>query len=222
MKKYILNKEGIEKLAKEVYDYLDANLLIGACCIYFNNKRIHCYGGNPKIEEGLHPREYCEYSSKNNILTITSEGGLYELYNYEDYDLPAGLRKILHKYGLYMEAATSWCWSAYLEYDESQYEIEYDTYDVPDPTFIYCNGEAPEPLKNIMNIWYDLSAKTGDKGACVIGAYMRFKYNNIVYEMAPASPWQGEGSWTAHINTIKKLLEGIGATEIYWNCGVLD
>ena len=222
MKKHVLNKKTIGELAEEVYDYLDTNGLIDDTCIYFNHKRVIRYNHIPKTEEGLHPREYCEYSSKNNILTITSEGPLYDIYNYINYELPAGLRKILHKYGLYMEAATSWCWSAYLEYDESEYEIEYDTYDVPDPIWIYRNGPAPEPIKNIMNIWYDLSAKTGDIGACVIGAYMHFKYNDVVYEMAPSSPWQGEGSWTAHVNTIKKLLDGIGATEIYWNCGVLD
>ncbi len=220
--KYILTKVRIENLAKEIHDYLNSNKIIDDCCIYYNHKRIVCYNDNHNIEKDVHPREYCKHASKNNILTITSEGSLYNIYNYEKYDLPLGLKRILNKYGLYMECATDWCWSAYTKYDKSHYEIEYDVYDVPDPIFICHHGEAPEPLKNIMDIWYDLSAKTGDIGCCVIGAYMRFKYNDVVYEMAPCSPWQGEGSWTRHIGTIKELLKQIGATDIYWNCGVMD
>ena len=51
---------------------------------------------------------------------------------------------------------------------------------------------------------------------------MAFEYNGIPYHMAPCSPWQGEGSWTPHVNYVINRLKAIGATEIYWNYGRLD
>ena len=77
-------------------------------------------------------------------------------------------------------------------------------------------------LKDIMNKWYQLSNETGDTGCCVLGAGMSFNYKGTYYKMAPCSPWQGEGSWTPHVDTVKDMLRNIGAKDITWDYGVMD
>lgn len=42
------------------------------------------------------------------------------------------------------------------------------------------------------------------------------------YFMHVCSRWQGSLSWEPHVETIKSLLEEIGATNIYYNCGHMD
>ena len=105
-------------------------------------------------------------------------------------------------------------------------EIEFTDYtqDVkPDPEYIYVtkNEVLPE-LKNIMIAWYELSEKTGDRGCCVIGAGMNFEYKGKPYKMSACSPYQGENSWTPHVETVKEMLRDIGATNINWDCGRMD
>ena len=73
-----------------------------------------------------------------------------------------------------------------------------------------------------MTAWYELSKQTGDQGCCVIGAHMKFDYQGKSYEMAACSPWQGENSWTPHVDTVKDMLKNIGAENISWNYGRMD
>ena len=105
-------------------------------------------------------------------------------------------------------------------------EIEYTDYtkDIkPEPEYLYLNKEDLLPeIKHIMTTWYVLSEETGDYGACVIGAGMIFDYKGKTYKMAPCSPWQGENSWTPHVNTVMAMLKDMGAENISWNCGRMD
>ena len=80
----------------------------------------------------------------------------------------------------------------------------------------------PQELIDIQNTWSILARETGDKGGCVIGEGMLFRYCDKWYFMKPSSPWQGEGSWTPHVSKIKEMLTAIGADNIVWECGRLD
>jgi hypothetical protein len=80
----------------------------------------------------------------------------------------------------------------------------------------------PYPLQVIMDQWYELSKAEGDKGSCVLGAGFNFDWEGDTYFMPSQSPWQGSLSWEVHIDTIKKLLTDIGATNILYNWGRMD
>ena len=80
----------------------------------------------------------------------------------------------------------------------------------------------PIQLKNIMDMWYELSKNTGDIGSCVLGAGFKFEWNGDEYFMSAQSPYQGSISWEKHIDVVKQALENIGATEIYYNWGRID
>jgi len=100
---------------------------------------------------------------------------------------------------------------------------------------IIWNGENPEniyptvenftPPKELLEIaqeWHNKSDEIGDIGCCVIGAKMLFNYNGNEYEMSPQSKWQGEGSWTAHVEWVKDELKKLGATKIHYEYGIMD
>lgn len=83
--------------------------------IYFNGKRWStqqkskdhwefCYNENRYFESIADPKDYFEYVREPNILSMSFEGGLYEVLNgYNGFKLEAEFQKIFHKYGLYYE-----------------------------------------------------------------------------------------------------------------------
>jgi len=83
-------------------------------------------------------------------------------------------------------------------------------------------SEVPDILKSIGDAWGQLSNQTGDIGACVLGEGIRFAYNGQEYKLRPFTRCQGEGSWTPHVDYIKKCLCVIGAEKIFWDCGRMD
>lgn len=224
MKKYNLNENNIEMLALDVMLALDELELDRDVCVYYNNIRGRYTRDGWEWDTGLHPRQYCRDASFYNILTITSEGPLYDYYD-RYFEMPKQITELMEEFGLYFECATNWCWSAYLAHDISEYsEIDYD--EAPkEPEEVYIslwNPACPSILKNIMEYWYALSEKEGDKGCCVLGASMNFVYKDVHYSMYPPSPWQGEGSWLPHVPFIKQMLEKIGATNIRYEYGRMD
>lgn len=133
------------------------------------------------------------------------------------------LRAIFEKYGLYFELGNAWNLSAYPSNDDMQ--IEYTYYKRPKQKItLYRNRYYMNPpeLQAIMDKWYDLSAETGDKGSCVIGAGFHFEWKGDEYFMTACSPWQGSLSWEAHTGTIKFMLEDLGATNVWYDCGRMD
>lgn len=228
-----LTKTKIEELVREIENFLKEHSLLGDVCIYFNNKRHH-WEWNYKTDEctlkeddDISPLDYFEYVNTKHILSMSFEGSFYHVlngYTKRAFDLQDKFSEILERYGVYYELGHSWNLSCYPTNDDM--EIEYTDYSAdvkPEPEFIWVSREDVLPeLKRIMRTWYDLSKATGDKGCCVIGAGISFEYKGQPYKMAPCSPWQGEGSWTPHVEEIKKMLEDIGATDIHWNCGMMD
>jgi hypothetical protein len=81
---------------------------------------------------------------------------------------------------------------------------------------------VPKELLEIAQKWYNKSKETGDVGCCVIGARMEFKYLGVEYKMYPQSCWQGEGSWTKHLDWVKEELNKLGVENIYYEWGMLD
>lgn len=228
-----LTKKMIEELVKEIEDFLQKHELLGDVCIYFNNKR-HLWQWDYKTEEykvkkeeNISPFDYFEYANYKHIISMSFEGSFYHVLNgYTSYEfkLQDKFNELLDKYNLYYELGNAWNLSLYTTDDDM--EVEYTDYlaDIkPEPEHIWIHREDVLPeLMSIMKTWYELSKETGDKGGCVIGAYMYFEYKGKSYEMSACSPYQGEGSWTPHIETVKKMLVDIGATDIKWNYGRLD
>lgn len=232
-----LSKIKIEELVKEIEEFLKEHELIGDVCIYFNNKR-HLWhskydqrwnflGFGCDVQEGISPLDYFEYVNVKHILSMSFEGAFYHVLNgYDDYadKLQQKFSDILNKYNLYYELGNAWNLTCYLIYDDMEVEFTDYSQDVkPEPEFIYLGKDnIPTELVDIMKTWYLLSKETGDKGCCVIGAGMNFEYQGIPYKMTACSPWQGENSWTPHVDAVKEMLRNIGATNISWNCGRMD
>ena len=228
-----LSKIKIEELVKEIEEFLRKNDLLGDVRIYFNNK---CHDWQyayktleyeKKIMLDISPLDYFEWAAHKHILSMSFEGSFYEVmngYTKGAWDLQDKFLKLLEKYNLYYELGNAWNLTCYPTNDDM--EIEYTDYtnDIkPEPEYIYLHKDDVLPeLKNIMVTWYELSKATGDRGACVIGACMKFDYKGKTYEMAACSPWQGENSWTPHVDTVKEMLKNIGAENISWNYGRLD
>lgn len=224
-----LTKTTIEKLVQEIKAYLEKYELATDCSIYYNNiversdtKYNEDYAPRYTwtVEQNINPHDYFEYAAYNHILSMSFEGELYESINYTGYKL-SGFEKIFKKYDLYYELGNAWNLTSYPIEDDM--EIEYTIYEKPKETiYLYRNTNIPTKLKDIMDVWYNLSSKEGDGGACVLGAGFNFDYENEKYFMPAQSPWQGSLSWEKFVNIIKKLLIDIGAEKVYYNWGVMD
>ena len=104
-------------------------------------------------------------------------------------------------------------------------EIEFTAYAPPKKRrtlFQWDIENNPSELQSIMEIWYSLSTKVGDKGSCVIGAGFEFTWNGDDYFMYACSPYQGSISWETHKDEIRKMLEDAGATSINYQWGIMD
>ena len=226
-----LTKINIEELANEIISFLERENLASGVSIYFNNKVMRDRGewGNctyiPKWEttENVNPHDYFEYCAYDHILSMSFEGVLYEELNYIQGRKTEELEAIFDKYGLYYEFGNMWNLSAYLRDDDIK--VEYTEYDRPKETiYLYCGGGSDNPyeLQVIMNTWYELSKQVGDQGSCVLGAGFEFEWKNDKYFMGACSPYQDSLSWEEPKNKIQKMLEDIGATNIYYKWGNMD
>lgn len=118
-----------EKLARDIIDLLLEKEIMDDTFIYVNGKRYGTYDGehgynygtnswdNVYVEDDKIAKDYCEYAG--DILSISSEGPLYDLINYgwefgESKTVKA-LDELFHKYGFYREDCTSWFYTAVKE-----------------------------------------------------------------------------------------------------------
>lgn len=227
----MITKKDIENLATEIKNLLVKYNVAENTCIYFNNKRWSCdysYDGNQEVtyiwkeENNIDPHDYFEWAMYDHILSMSFEGGFYDVINYYGGKCYTEFENILSKYHVYHELGNNWNLTV-CPVDDTKFE--YTKYDKPKERInLYLRGsdEYPKEIKTIMDTWYTLSEKTGDIGSCVIGAGFEFTWNNENYFMSECSPWQGSISWETHVPVIKKMLEEIGATNVFFNYGVLD
>jgi len=117
-----MDKEKIEQLAKEIYDFCIKNELWGDCCIYFNGKawsslRKWKDEEGKKLDNTLYeyenkdPKTYFQWVAEPNILSMSFEGGLYSLLNGYSMccrKLSNEFSNIFNNYGLYYELGDSW------------------------------------------------------------------------------------------------------------------
>lgn len=227
-----ITKTDIENLAGEIVVFLKAYDIADAVSIYYNGNVIRSKADYDRNSlsysytwiktENVDPHDYFEYAAYDHILSMSFEGGLYDLLNYSGGSTMDKFMKIFEKYGLYYELGNAWNLSCYLINDDI--EVEYTYYEKPKKKIYLHNGNFlnPSDLQNIMDIWYDLSEKEGDIGSCVLGAGFGFEWRGEKYFMPAQSPWQGSCSWEAHKDVIHKMLEDVGATEISYAWGIMD
>ena len=231
MANFKYNKEFIENMAKEFMELLITHHCADDTTIYFNGER---YGSVYKIindediykfvkqEVTFHPIQITEYTVKNNILSFSTEGHLYDILNYNCE--PDWLGDFCKKYDLYIEPATSWFY--HFCPDKGEWEDwETDDYEVEEETYLYrgsCELNNLPVIKAIADFWFILSRDYGDKGSCVLGAGFTFKYEGKKYRLAACSPYQGSLSWEHDKDLIHECLELIGCTDIRYNWGNMD
>lgn len=120
-----LTKSQIEKLAKEIRNFLlDYELWVDVN-IFFNGKRYTTYDtktGKYYYNDRKHlieeknqkPETYFEYVNPEHILSMSFEGELCEMLYYGEYpSLKEKFDKIFEKYGLYYEFGNHWNFSCY-------------------------------------------------------------------------------------------------------------
>ena len=115
-----------EKLARDIIDLLLEKEMMDDTFIYVNGKRYSTWNGeheynygtnswdNVYVEDDKIAKDYCACAGK--ILSISSEGPLYDLINYSfefgESKTGKALDELFHKYGFYREDCTSWFYTA--------------------------------------------------------------------------------------------------------------
>ena len=121
----VLTKQQTEELATEIFDWLVNHELWVDTFIYFNGKRWgtsnknnteFCYNERRYFEDEAEPKDYFEYVREPNILSMSFEGGLYDILN--GYvggwvELAEEFDKIFEKYGLFYELGNAWNLTCY-------------------------------------------------------------------------------------------------------------
>jgi len=221
-----LTQNDIAALALKIMEKLQDLYMDEAICIYYGHKRMNTYGaksGSFCIEDA-EADDYCSYAPAHNIITISSEGALYDYYAQWGH-FPNEINNLISAYGLYVECNEDWNWSLYPIDDDVEVEypdriVEKQQEDVLIMTHTY--DKIPEVLVTIHKYWCAKGHAIGDKGSCVIGEKLKFNYKGTPYCMVPQTGWQGEYSWTAFVQDIMLLLKLAGATNIDWYPGNLD
>lgn len=121
-----LSKEKISEMAYEVMDFLIENELQNDVRIYFNNKAIEFDNqtNSIKVTDNISPKNYFKYAADNHILSMSFEGSLYDIINYDDLFY---LTPIFKKYGCYDELGNRWNLSVYPD-RMPENEIEFTLY----------------------------------------------------------------------------------------------
>lgn len=226
-----LSKQNIEALAQEIITFLEEEQLQSDVSIYFNDKVIRNRSHHDadwnftyawETTDGVSPHDYFEYAAYDHILSMSFEGALYNVLNYSFGRREEEFNAIFEKYGLYTELGNAWNLSAYPVRDDM--EIEYTYYNRPKQTvYLYRDMDnLPSELAEVMFDWWRLSKAAGESGSCVLGAGFEFEWNDNKYFMPAQSPYQGSISWETPKDQIKKMLDDIGATNIYYNWGRMD
>lgn len=117
-----LTEKQIAELANSIYELFKKNEMWADTFIYFNGKRLgnkspdgkYHYDGSAYLEEDEDPRDYFEYVNPDHILSMSFEGPVCHMFNYEENQtVLEEFNALLKKYGLYYELGHSWNLSCY-------------------------------------------------------------------------------------------------------------
>ncbi len=118
--------EELESIAWEIQKWLRSHEMWMDVSIYYagkrmstcsevNGKTVYRYNGDPFIEDGFDPRDYCEYANPRTI-TIIFEGTFYEVMNGHCpgcVELEAEFSRLINKHGFYYEMGHAYNLSLY-------------------------------------------------------------------------------------------------------------
>lgn len=115
------DSEKLEELANEIYQWLVSNRMWVDVQIYYDGKCMKTndgnnfrYNGEPFITEDVDPREYFEYVADPHILSMSFEGTLYDILNYNSgSSLETDFINLFNEYGLYYEMGHMWNLTCY-------------------------------------------------------------------------------------------------------------
>lgn len=125
----IITKEQIQKLATEIFEWLNNKRMWVDITIYFNGKcwstsnkdnTEFSYNNGKYFEYEAEPKDHFEYVRKENILSMSFEGALYNVLNgYVSgwVKLEDEFRRIFEKYGLYFELGNAWNLTSFESYN---------------------------------------------------------------------------------------------------------
>lgn len=238
-----LTKANIEELAKEVKDWALKNKLGKDWSLFYNGKKLSYplkkgadgmwdYKRTYQIEEA-NPLDYSVYFPDHFIMGMSYDGTMYEVMNgyYGDLFMEK-LDKILRKYGLYVDFLDS-CHSHFYEANDDM-EVEYTIFEREkeyvlygpercEERWTYVKSTYPSELDGVMALWTEYSRILGKhEGACIIGEGISFNYKGNKYKMHNQSIYQGDEHFLKGAEYAKKLLEKLGATDIWIDHGRLD
>lgn len=116
-----LTPDNIEELADRIYKLFRKNNMWSDCRIYFNGNALDTndgsangagslhYDGMAFLHEGMDPNEYFEYVNPEHILSMSFEGPIYHMFNYNEYrSVMTQFRKLLDRFGVYYELGNAW------------------------------------------------------------------------------------------------------------------
>lgn len=111
-----LTPEQREAFALEIINWLQKHEMWQDVTIYTNGKcwrtsdkerKTFRYNGEPFVFEA-DPKDYFEYVREPNILSMSFEGPLYELLNYDGGELASEFLRLFEAHGLYYELGNAW------------------------------------------------------------------------------------------------------------------
>ena len=229
-----LTKKNIESLANDIVKFLKKYEINTDTTIYFNDKSIS-FDSHGKMSTGIkNPTDYFDYVPENHILSMSFEGGLYDIVNgYDSYTfkLEDEFSSIFNKYGVYYELGNAWNLSVFnSSYDDDDIEYTYpyrkeESYYTKQRKKIRLYNKYDtdnKELQDIMEYWYKKSKEYGDKGSCVLDAGFDFILDGQAYFMSAQSPYQGSLSWESSVDEIERMLQNIGAINVYYDYGNMD
>lgn len=222
----MVTKNDLENIKDEIFAFAKEHDLGKDFGVFCNGKKYGYdlnkhYRYYKKTWDNVNPLDYCEYFPEEFVMGLSYDGTFYEMMNgYIGYGIYEKFEEMLKKHDMWIEHADSCHATIFYDGDD---EIEYTRYEKEKIINVYRSDDAPDSkVKTIMDAWYELSRKYGDEGSCVLGAYLEMKYKGNRYRISPQSPYQGSISWESSLKCVQEMLEKIGATEIYYNCGHMD
>ena len=222
----MVTKKDLDKLCGQVFRWASSNRCGHDFGVFYNGKLKSWDYDDDKhkyikeTQENINPLDYCEYFSQKFVMGMWYDGLMYRIINDcgRKYDK---LNTLLEQYGLYFEHV-DYCHGEFVPIDNID-DFEYTEFFKEKPIWLYRSNDAPDSTINrIMDEYFKLSSAVGDIGACTIGEYIEFRYEDKLYRMSPQTPYQGDYSWTEPLPKVKQMLAEAGATDIYVNYGRLD